>query len=101
MNQKTFEQKNISAKSTFTTVEQFLSDTTSGTEEAVAHYRRTAFQRFPLLFGILVILGSTATVFGVEHMLESAPFLRDNPFGVFLVGLALLGFTGRLYKRLS
>ena len=93
--------KNSSAKTTFTSVEQFLSETTAGTGDAVLHYRKTAFQRFPLLFGLLVIFGSTATVFGIEHMLESTSFFRENPLVAAVLGLMVLGFTGRLYKRLS
>ncbi len=93
--------KNGSAKTTFGSVEQFLSETTAGTEQVVAQYRRSAFQRFPLLFGLLVIFGSAATVFGIEHLLESTPFFRDNPLIVLILGLGLLGATGRLYKRLS
>lgn len=94
-------QKNGSAKTTFGSVEQFLSETTSGTESVVAQYRKSAFAQAPLLFGMLVIFGSAATVFGIEHLLESTPFFRDNPLVVLVLGLLLLGFTGRLYKRLS
>ena len=93
--------KNGSAKTTFGSVEQFLSETTLETEGMVAQYRKSAFQRFPLIFGLLVIVGSAATVFGIEHLLEATPLFRENPLVVLFLGLILLGFTGKLYKRLS
>lgn len=87
-------------QSTFSAVEQFIDETAQETEHVVKHYR-TAFQRYPLSFGLLVIFGTVSTVFGFEHILEATPFFAEHPVFTLFVGIGVLSVTGTLYKRLS
>jgi peptide subunit release factor RF-3 len=89
------------AKHSFASVEQFIGETAVEAEHVVAHYRKTAFQRFPFIFSLLAIFGSVMTVFGVEHILEQTTFFTDHPLSVLVLGVVILAFTGALYKRLS
>ena len=59
------------------------------------------FAKYPLLFSLLVTFGAVAVVHGFEGVADSIPFIGEHPLILFLVGLALLLFTGRLYKSLG
>ncbi len=89
------------AKSSFATVEKFIDDTAVETERTVLRYRFAAFYRFPLLFSLLALFGGILTVFGFERLLEEIGFFAMHPLVTLVFGLAILGFTGALYKHLS
>lgn len=95
------EHKQSTAKHSFADVERFISETAVGAEHAVVNYRRTAFHRFPILFGVLGIVGGVVTVFGLERVLMDIGFFSRHPILTVILGLCILGFTGALYKRLS
>jgi|GEM_PF-1049625 len=63
--------------------------------------RKAVLARFPLLFTLLVTFGLTATIYGFEKLVDRVAYLNDHPFVLFLMGLAILTFTGSLYKRLG
>jgi hypothetical protein len=63
--------------------------------------RKEVLRRFPILFLLLVTAGVTATVTALEQLLFQVTFLQNNPSVLLIIGLALLVFTGTLYKKLG
>jgi len=82
-------------------LERKIGSAAMGAERAVLGYRDTAFARFPLLFAALALFGGVATVFGLEKVLSSVALFDNHPVFTLLLGLAVLAFTGALYKKLS
>ncbi len=70
-------------------------------EEVVAPVRKHVLKRFPILFLLLVTVGVTATMSGMERSLLQISFYQDNPAIVLIIGLGLLVLTGTLYKKLG
>ena len=64
-------------------------------------YRKPVFSRFPLLFVLLSTLGLVATLYGFEKVIDSIPLFAEHPWLLLLAGVAILIFTGSLYKKLS
>jgi len=62
---------------------------------------QSAFARYPLTFGLLALLGAVMLSEGVRGVLREVGILGGNPWYSLLVGLALLVFTGTLYKKLD
>ena len=63
--------------------------------------RQSAFDRFPLLFTLLGSFGLVATFYGFERLIDQVDFFSDNPVALLLTGIAVLIFTGSLYKKLQ
>lgn len=63
--------------------------------------RKSVFARFPLMFTLLGTFGLVATMTGVGRIIEETLFLSDNPIILVVFGLAILTFTGTLYKKLG
>jgi len=63
--------------------------------------RESAFTKFPLVFVLLSSFGLVATFYGFEKVIDQIPFLTNNPFLILITGIAVLLFTGALYKKLS
>ncbi|GAC1499902.1 MAG: hypothetical protein NVS1B10_03080 [Candidatus Saccharimonadales bacterium] len=63
--------------------------------------RDSVFSRLPIVFTLLGTFGLVATYYGFQHIIERIPLLVNNPFITLGVGLAVLIFTGTLYKRLD
>ena len=78
-----------------------VGDTEQQIEKTVAPIRKNVIQRFPTVFLLLVTLGFTATITGLEQLLLQVSFLQNNPFVVLIIGLVLLVLTGTLYKKLG
>ena len=75
--------------------------TKQGISKVVAKQRQAVFERWPLLFTLLATFGLVAILYGFEGIIDTIPLLRENPLMMLVVGVAVLGFTGTLYKRLS
>lgn len=73
---------------------------TNQVDSYMAPMRKTAFERFPLLFSFLVTFGVTATFFGIEKILADVDIFTRFPLLILLIGIATLAFTGTLYKKL-
>ncbi len=71
------------------------------TDSLVAPVRTTIFKRYPTFFTLFVTLGLAATFLGLEQMLLKFSLLREYPELIFLLGIAILAVTGRLYKKLG
>lgn len=74
-------------------------------EKAAVHKlvekEQNVVQRFPLPFTLLATFGLVATFYGFEHLIDKVQFFADNPIVLLLTGLAALGLTGTLYKKLG
>lgn len=86
---------------TSATLSQVISHTEKSIDEAVAPTRRQIFRKFPVLFLLLIAVGFTATMTGLEQLLLKIAFFRSNPLWLLIIGVLLLLFTGRLYKKLG
>lgn len=62
---------------------------------------KSVFDRYPLTFALLVIVGATLMSQGVKELLIKTPLFKDEPFNMFLVGVLILIITGTLYKKLD
>lgn len=81
-----------------------IDELTEATEEVVETQlrpvRENVLKRFPILFALLVTLGVTATLFGMEQVLMQFALLERYPWLILGLGLGILVLTGTLYKKL-
>jgi len=63
--------------------------------------KRSAFERFPIIFTLLGSFGLVAIFYGFEKLIDSSEFLSSSPWLLLVMGILLLVFTGSLYDRLS
>jgi hypothetical protein len=61
---------------------------------------KSAFRRYPLLFGLLGTFGIVSVIYGFEGVIDALPFLKENPLVLLGLGIVVLLITGTLYKRL-
>ena len=61
----------------------------------------SALSRYPLLFTLLTVFGFVSIVYGFEAFINKITFLSERPLLVFAIGIAILVFTGSLYKVLN
>lgn len=69
--------------------------------ERLVHRQRAVFQRWPLVFTLLGTFGFVCTLYGFEHIIDQIDILADNPLLMLGLGVAILAFTGTLYKKLG
>jgi hypothetical protein len=86
---------------TLTAVENTTVKITKTVDGYVMPVRETIFKRFPVLFGFLVTLGVVATFLGIEQLLLKSNILQNSPELILILGLCILAFTGKLYKKLE
>ena len=75
-------------------------ETARAVDRVISEKRKAAFQRFPLLFTLLGAFGFVATFYGFERLMDQLG-LSDNPIILLAFGIAILVFTGTLYRRLG
>lgn len=63
--------------------------------------RTSVLKRFPVLFSLLVVFGLSTTYNAFEKNVTQSVFLNEHPFFMLLLGILVLAFTGRLYKKLA
>jgi len=63
--------------------------------------RDNAFNRYPLVFVMLSSFGLVATFYGFEKVIDSVPYFAEHPHMILITGIAVLVFTGSLYKKLT
>lgn len=61
--------------------------------------RQGILKRFPVSFSLLVVFGLVTTYYAFEKILSQYEFLNNHPWLILLLGLSVLAFTGRLYKK--
>ena len=62
---------------------------------------RTGFQRYPVTFGLLILIGVIALHEGLKGVIKELGILDFNPWYLIIFGLAILTITGSLYKKLE
>jgi hypothetical protein len=70
-------------------------------DQSIEPMRRGFIKRFPVTFALLVTLGVTATILGLEQILDGIPYVHDRPWLLFIGGMTILAVTGSLYKKLG
>ncbi len=78
-----------------------LEDISSGVHKTMAPHAQNAIRRYPITFGLLMLLGGIALHDGLKGILRDFGLLSINPFYLLLVGVLLLSITGSLYKKLD
>jgi hypothetical protein len=68
--------------------------------KAIAPRAKTAFERYPVTFGVLILVGIIALNEGLRGVLKEFGLLDINPAYLLIIGLAILLATGTLYKKL-
>lgn len=58
-------------------------------------------QRFPLLFGLTATFGLVSVLYGFEKLIDKVDLFVNNPWILFVFGVALLLVTGAAYKKLN
>lgn len=84
-----------------TAAEKGVKSVEKNVEMLASPARKTLLIRFPILFAVLVTIGVSMTLLGLEQVLLSVPFLYDHPLVMFLIGVGILVLTGKLYKKLG
>lgn len=75
--------------------------TASGEFERIVERPRKTLERFPAVFLVLTTAGIVLVMFGFERYFDNIPFFHNNPTVMIILGLGILIFTGRLYKKLD
>lgn len=78
-----------------------VEDLTSKTNELFRERTRSVFSRYPLTFALLIVFGVTMVTEGAKQILAQVGFLAGKPWFMLAFGIAVLVFTGTLYKRLG
>ena len=67
----------------------------------MASRTESVFKRYPVTFGILILLGAIAVHEGLKRLLKDLGLLDINPWYLIIAGLLILTITGTLYKKLE
>ncbi len=78
-----------------------VEEITSKANKVFAKKGRSVFEKYPLTFALLVIVGATLMSQGIKELLIQTPLFKDHPFIMFVVGVTILVLTGSLYKKLD
>ena len=62
---------------------------------------KSVFNRYPVIFALVVVVGATLMSQGIKGLLFEIPLLNNSPLLMFLLGILLLIITGTLYKKLD
>lgn len=74
---------------------------TTKTFERVTTRPRVALQKYPTVFLLLVTAGAVLVLSGFGSLFEKVEFLHNHPEIMIILGIIVLIFTGRLYKKLG
>ena len=74
---------------------------TEEVNKTVSERGRPVFGRYPLTVALLALFGVIMLSEGVKGILKNLGILEGSPWHLFLIGLAVLIFTGTLYKKLD
>ncbi len=74
---------------------------TESTNSYMGAKTKGVFRKYPLTFSLLILFGVTSVLHGFEAVIAQVPVLQDSPILVFIIGLAILIFTGSLYKKID
>lgn len=83
------------------TVDSVVAGTSSKIEHHVSPVRNSALKRFPVLFSLLTTFGVVATFLGFEQLILESNILQRSPELILIMGVSVLVFTGKIYKKLG
>jgi hypothetical protein len=86
---------------TFEVVEKVIMSSEGIVSSVSDPVRQRALKRFPVLFSILAAIGATATFLGLEQVILQYEIFLKYPLLLLTIGVIILGFTGKLYKKLE
>lgn len=69
--------------------------------EKAAKHRESIAEHYPLTFALLGTFGLVSTFYGFEKLIDSIPFLANNPWFLLLIGLTTLLITGLALRKLG
>lgn len=78
-----------------------VEELTSKANETFAKRGKSVFDRYPLAFALLVIVGATLMSQGIKEILIQTPLFKNQPLIMFVFGVSILILTGTLYKKLD
>ena len=78
-----------------------VEDLTAKANDIFKTRAKSVFGRYPLTFALLIVFGVTMVTEGVKDILTHIGFLADRPWVMLVAGIAVLVFTGTLYKKLD
>lgn len=73
----------------------------SKVNEIMASRTRSVFQRYPITFTLVVLVGVVAVSEGLKGVVESTGIFEGHPWYMLATGLIILIATGRVYKKLN
>ena len=76
-------------------------DILGSAEKLIVPVRKSLFKRFPISSVVIVMFGLTATSYGAERIFENIQVLNEHPLSLFVGGLLILMFMGKLYQRIG
>jgi hypothetical protein len=78
-----------------------LEDLSSKVNKMMAQRTQSVLERYPILFGLLILVGVTAIHEGLKGLMKKLGILEIDPLYLLVVGLGVLTITGTLYKKLD
>ena len=78
-----------------------LEDLSNKINEIMASRAKTVFRRYPITFGLLILLGGITLHEGLKGMMKKFGILDIEPIYLVIIGLIILIVTGTLYKKLD
>lgn len=94
MDEKNKEQINID-------ILKHVEDLSNKVNKMMASRTEVVFRRYPITFGILILVGAISLNEGIKGLLKDFGLLSINPWYLAIFGLVLLTITGTLYKKLN
>ena len=78
-----------------------LEDLSNEINKMMATRAKNVFRRYPITFGLMILLGFIALNEGLKGVLVKLGLFKMDPWYLIIIGLAILTITGTLYKRLN
>lgn len=78
-----------------------IEDLSNKINKLMAPRAKTVFRRYPIAFGLLILLGFTALNEGLKGLIRGIGLLEISPWYLIAIGLVILIITGTVYKKLE
>ncbi|KKS04307.1 MAG: hypothetical protein UU82_C0011G0010 [Candidatus Nomurabacteria bacterium GW2011_GWC2_41_8] len=78
-----------------------IEDLSNQVNRMMASRARAVFRRYPVTFGLMILIGVMAVHEGLKGLMREFGLLNINPWYLLVAGLAILTITGTLYKKLE
>lgn len=78
-----------------------VEDLSNKVNKMMAPRAQAVFLRYPITFGLLILLGVVALHEGIKGVLQEFGLLDINPWYLLIFGVIILLITGVVYKKLE